>query len=108
VEGFFSILKQWIAAESAQGRLVGVVMPNGERMGKYVGLTIDIGLGSLSAAQCASQFEIHYWAWIRQDALYVGEGGGENDEGEEEGEHEKGEGESDHDEGADEDLMEEN
>jgi len=108
VEGFFSILKQWIAAESAQGRLVGVVMPNGERMGKYVGLIIDIGLGSLSAAQCASQFEIVYWAWIRQDALYVGECGGENEEGEEEGEHEKGEGESDHDEGADEDLMEEN
>jgi len=108
VEGVFSILKQWIAAESAKDRLAGVVMPNGERMGKYVGLIVDIGLASLTTAQCASQFERVYWEWLRQDAAYVGAGGGENDEGEEEGEHEQGEGEGGHDEGADEDFMEEN
>jgi len=93
VEGVFSVLKQWIAAESAQDRLAGVVMPNGERMGKYVGLIVDIGLASLTTAQCASQLERVYWEWLRQDAAYVGAGGGENDEGEEEGEHEQGEGE---------------
>ena len=107
VEGVFSILKQWIAAESAQNRLAGVVMPNGERMGKYVGLIVDIGLGSLTTAQCATQFERVYWEWLRQDAAYVGKGRGETDEGEEEGEQEKGERYSGHDEEADEDFMEE-
>ena len=108
MEGVFSILKQWIAAESAQNRLAGVLMPNGERMGKYVVLIVEVGLGSLTTAQCASQFERVYWEWLRQDAAYVGEGGGESDEGEEEGEQEQGEGEGGHDEGADEDFMEEN
>jgi len=45
VEGVFSILKQWIAATSAQDRLAGVVMPNGERMGKYVGFDCRYRLG---------------------------------------------------------------
>jgi len=90
VEGVLAILKQWIAAESARDRLAGVVMPNGERMGKYVGLIVDKGLASLTTAQCASQFESVYWEWLRQAAAYVGAGGGENDEGEEEGEHEEG------------------
>ena len=38
LEGVFSIVKQYNAAESAQDRLAGVVMPNGERMGSYDGL----------------------------------------------------------------------
>ena len=90
MEGVLAILKQWIAAESARDRLAGVVMPNGERMGKYVGLIVDKGLASLTTAQCASQFESVYWEWLRQAAAYIGAGGGENDEGEEEGEHEEG------------------
>jgi len=108
VEGVFSGLNQWIAAESAHDRMAGVVMPNGERMGKYVGFIVDIGLGSLTTAQSASQFERVYWEWLRQDAAYVGEGGSDNDEGKEEGEHEQKDGEGGHDEGADEDFMEEN
>jgi len=108
VEGVFSILKQWIAFESAQDRLAGVVMPNGERMGKYVGLILDIGLGSLTTAQCASQFERVCWERLRQGAAYVREVGGENDEGEDDGEREQGEGEGGHGEGADEESMEEN
>ena len=108
MEGVFPILKQWIAAESAENRLAGVVMPNGERMGRYVGLIVDVGLGSFTTAQCASQFERVYWEWLCQDAAYVGEGGGANDEGGEEGEQEQGEGEGGHDEGADEEFMEEN
>jgi len=54
VEGVLSILKQWIAAESSEDRLSGIVMPNGERMSKHVGLIVDVGLGSLTMAQCAS------------------------------------------------------
>lgn len=46
-----------------------------------------------------SQFERVYWEWLRQDAAYVGEGGGEKDIGKEEGEEGKGDGEGGHDEG---------
>jgi len=56
VEGVFSILKQRIAAESAQDRLAGFGMSNGERMGKYIGMIVDIGFGPLTTAQCASPF----------------------------------------------------
>ena len=108
VESVFPILKQWMAAELVQNRLAGVVMPNGERMGKYVGLIVDIGFGPLTKAQCASHFESVYRAWLRQDAAHVGEGDGENDEGEDEGEQEQGERDGCHDEGADEDFMEKN
>ena len=101
-------MKQRIAAESAQDRLAGFVMSNGERMGKYVGMIVDIGFGSLTTAQCADQLESVYWKWLRQDAAYVGEGGGENEQGEEEGECEQVEGKIGHDEGADENVVEEN
>jgi len=85
VEDVFSILKQWIEAESEKDGLAGVVMPNGERMGKYVGLIVDIVLGLLTTARCASQCERVYWELLRPDASYAGEGGGENNEGEDEG-----------------------
>jgi len=57
VAAVFSILQQWIAAESSEDRLGGSGMPNGERMSKHVGLIAEVGLGSLTMAQCA----IHFW-----------------------------------------------
>jgi len=81
VEGLSSILKQWIAAESSEDRLGGIVMPNGERMSEHVGLIFEAGLGSLTMAQCASQFWRVYWEWLRQDADVVGDDGGGDGEG---------------------------
>ena len=105
VEGVFSILKQWIAAESSEDRLGGVIMPNGERMSKHVGLIVEVGLGSLTMAQCASQFWRVYWEWLRQDADVAGDGGGGDGEGEEDDNHEQGEEEGFDHGGADEDFM---
>jgi len=45
VEGVFSILKQWITAESSEDKLNGVIIPNGERMSKHVGLIVGWGWG---------------------------------------------------------------
>ena len=107
VEGVFSILKQWLAAESSEDRMGGMVMPNGERMSNHVGLMVEVGLGSLTTEQCASQFWRVYWEWLRQDAAAAGHDGGGDGEGEEEDNQELGEDDLFEEDGADEDFMDE-
>jgi len=105
VEGVFSILKQWLAAETSEDMLGGAVTPNGERIRKHVGLMVKLGLGWLTTAQCASQFERVYWEWLRQDTALLGDDGGGDGEGAENFYQEHGKGEGYDDDGADEDFM---
>jgi len=107
VDGVFSILKQWLSAETSEDGLGGIVMPNGKRMSKHVELMVELGLGSLTTAQCASQFERVYWEWLRQDTAFVGDGGGGDGEGADNFDQEHGEGEGYDEDGADEDFMDE-
>ena len=107
VEGFFSILKQCLAAESLEDRMGGMMMPNGERMSNHVGLMVKVRLGSLTTKQCTSQVWTVYWEWLCQDAAAAGHDGGWDGEGEEEDNQELGEDDLFEEDGADEDFMDE-
>ena len=83
------------------------MMPNGKRMSKHVELMVELGLGSLTTAQCASQFERVYWEWLRPDTAFVGDDGGGDGEGADNFDQEHGEGEGYDEDGADEDFIDE-
>jgi len=83
------------------------VTPNGERTSKHAGLMVKLGLGWLTTAQCARQFQRAYWEWLRQDTALVGDDGGGDGEGAENFYQEHGEGDGYDDDGADEDFMDE-
>jgi len=107
VESVFSILNQWLAAETSEDRLGGIVMLNGERMSKHVGLMVELRLGLLTMAQCASQFLRVYWDRLRPDTAFVGDDGGGDGEGAESFDEEHGAGEGCVHDGADADFMDE-